>query len=390
MNLKSLLRRTAVAAPLLFGMGFHSGAAIAADNEAKALLQATCANCWADAGQRVREHAKLDEVAWDCAAKPCPGNGPLASAIAGSNGVSAVLYAWSGGIYDTADDALIVWGGGHNDYYGNEVYAFALKSLAWSRLTVPSSTEGHSGGPAYADGKPSSSHSYDGLAYLPETNRMLAASINDQHGNAHPNSFLFDLTKHVWQPAASNPALASYDNIAVYSAANHAAYVINSAHGLQRYDPGQDRWGGVGNAGLGDYHQSGALQGAAGPLVTVGCCSGTAPSLYAIDLRLGIVSRPLSKGDQTCERSDAPGFVWDGHVNRFICWSGGKRLWSLDPATWEWRALSIASADATAPGKAAENGVFGKFQYLPDYGALIAITKSSETVHLFKCDGVQC
>lgn len=391
MDLKPLLRRTAVAAPLLLAASL-AGAAIAAaaDDEARALLQATCANCWADAGARVPHNARLDDVAWRCTAKPCPGDGPLAATIAGSNGVSAVLYAWSSAVDDTADDQIVVWGGGHNDYYGNEVYAFALKTLEWSRLSVPSSTTGHTGGPTYADGKPSSSHSYDGLAYLPETNRMLVASINDLHGNAHPNAFLFDLTKHTWQAAASNPALASYDTVAAYSAEHHAVYVINSAHGMQRYDPAADRWSGVGNAGLGDYHQTGALEGASGPLVTVGCCSGTAATLYAIDLRLGIVSRPLSKGDQSCEHSNAPGFVWDARVSRFICWDGGKRLWSLDPATWEWRALTIASGDRAVPGKAAEDGVFGKFQYLAEYGALLAITKSNETVHLFKCDGVQC
>jgi len=35
-------------------------------------------------------------------------------------------FAWSGGALDTKRDRLVIWGGGHADYYGNELYAFYL------------------------------------------------------------------------------------------------------------------------------------------------------------------------------------------------------------------------------------------------------------------------
>jgi hypothetical protein len=48
-----------------------------------------------------------------------------------------VVNAWSGGVYDPVLDQLLIWGGGHTDYAGNEVYAFDMGSLTWQRLTDP-------------------------------------------------------------------------------------------------------------------------------------------------------------------------------------------------------------------------------------------------------------
>src|SRR6516225_3263064 len=52
-----------------------------------------------------------------------------------------IMNAWSGGVYDTDREQLIIWGGGHSDYSGNEVYSFGPLTSAtptWQRLTDPS------------------------------------------------------------------------------------------------------------------------------------------------------------------------------------------------------------------------------------------------------------
>ena len=48
-----------------------------------------------------------------------------------------ITGAWSGGAYDTKRDRLIIWGGGHGDYGGNEMYAFDVNALSWSRIWGP-------------------------------------------------------------------------------------------------------------------------------------------------------------------------------------------------------------------------------------------------------------
>ena len=53
----------------------------------------------------------------------------------GVNSCGAVLSAWNSGVFDTQRNRLIIWGGGHGDYSGNEVYALSLNGTpAFSRL----------------------------------------------------------------------------------------------------------------------------------------------------------------------------------------------------------------------------------------------------------------
>src|SRR5262245_36785088 len=44
----------------------------------------------------------------------------------------------SGASYDSSRDRMIVWGGGHGDYAGNEIYVFSIPTLTWSRINNPS------------------------------------------------------------------------------------------------------------------------------------------------------------------------------------------------------------------------------------------------------------
>ena len=46
-------------------------------------------------------------------------------------------YIYSGGAFDSTRNRLLVYGGGHNDYGGTEVYAFGLDDLEWTRIKDP-------------------------------------------------------------------------------------------------------------------------------------------------------------------------------------------------------------------------------------------------------------
>lgn len=85
--------------------------------------------------------------------------------------IDGIFKGWGGAAYDTARDRLYVWGGGHANYAGNEVYGFDMKELYWSRLTDPSPYP--ASGVLHADGAPMARHTYDTLAYLPTIDRMI-------------------------------------------------------------------------------------------------------------------------------------------------------------------------------------------------------------------------
>lgn len=91
---------------------------------------------------------------------------------------SQVYYAWSGGAADTKRNRLLINGGGHTDYDGNEWYALDLNASppALVRLNNPTRNTDPPGGtilcqdaipgsPSGAQAKKSSRHTRDGLLY---------------------------------------------------------------------------------------------------------------------------------------------------------------------------------------------------------------------------------
>ena len=67
----------------------------------------------------------------------CPPNNFGGTDYEFSGNCRMVTMAWNSAVMDTRRNRLIVWGGGHGDYLGNEVYALDLKPLKVSRLTDP-------------------------------------------------------------------------------------------------------------------------------------------------------------------------------------------------------------------------------------------------------------
>src|SRR5882724_309805 len=60
----------------------------------------------------------------------CPPNGFGGSGYAFADNCWTVLEAWNSAAMDTARNRLIIWGGGHSDYSGNEIYALDLNTLS--------------------------------------------------------------------------------------------------------------------------------------------------------------------------------------------------------------------------------------------------------------------
>ena len=88
-------------------------------------------------------------------------------------GPKAVVIAWEGAAYHTKRNAFVFNGGGHSDYGGNEVYAFFVDEMKWHRLTEPGrADENDTGQYVTTDNTPVSAHTYDGLEYLPNVDRV--------------------------------------------------------------------------------------------------------------------------------------------------------------------------------------------------------------------------
>ena len=94
-----------------------------------------------------------------------------------------VIRAWGGGIADTTANRLIIWGGGHNNYYGNEIYSLNLLAspITLTRLKDPTVPTNFSNAqncidgipPGSPDFAPNSRESYQGMTFIPSADRMM-------------------------------------------------------------------------------------------------------------------------------------------------------------------------------------------------------------------------
>ncbi len=90
---------------------------------------------------------------------------------------SRIIAAWSGFGWDSNRGDLILFGGGHANYPGNDVYRWRSSSLLWERASLPSEilTDPLLGQIAIdgVDSAPISSHTYDNNLFLPIADRLL-------------------------------------------------------------------------------------------------------------------------------------------------------------------------------------------------------------------------
>lgn len=88
-----------------------------------------------------------------------------------------IIQAWSGFAWDPNRGDLLLYGGGHANYSGNDVYRWRSSSLRWERASLPSEIL-PIGGAAYmaidgADAAPGSAHTYDNNLFLPIADRFM-------------------------------------------------------------------------------------------------------------------------------------------------------------------------------------------------------------------------
>lgn len=148
------------------------------------------------------------DTMWDH--NPCP-NDPQCSWSA-NLGQRAVLTVWNGGAFACHEGelgSLVEWGGGHNGYWGNEVYVYDLATRLWQRRTDPNPnpivTDPDNG--ELDDGTPSVLHTYENLVYHPGTNSLVVLQGQAVHNQA--SSFgaghMFSLTDNAWRRNAIVP-----------------------------------------------------------------------------------------------------------------------------------------------------------------------------------------
>lgn len=314
-------------------------------------------------------------------ASHCP-NDPT---IEGNSGCRAVINAWNGGVADEKRDRLILWGGGHSDYFGNEVYALDLEKLTLSRVTEPSPVANVMSCPeAYIDGRPSARHTYGGLAYLTAQDSMFVyGGSKAACGFMSAGTWALDLAKKEWKnldphngdsPANYPGAIAEYDP-------NTGTVILSDTATLFRYDPVKNSYKKLRPLSGVDYRLSGVID----PDRKLFFMIGGPGQFWAVSIggnskfEVQDWSRKVT-GCDPLRFAQSPGLAYDPDRKEIVGWSGGDTVYLFRAET---RTCS-AETYPGGPGAAQPNGTFGRFQYFPRLGVFALVNDWKQNAFLLR------
>ena len=125
----------------------------------------------------------------------------------GVGGFGMIMAAWSGGAYDRTTDTLRIFGGGHQDYAGNEIVQTMLATDVpqWSLAMPPSIEIGTDAGEpsnVYPDARPRSSHTYNQIVAVGADMYVMQGS---QWRSGNAGNRLFRFRAGQWTDLGVNP-----------------------------------------------------------------------------------------------------------------------------------------------------------------------------------------
>lgn len=171
----------------------------------------------------------------------------------GRCGFSSITEAWNGAVLASRygkSGSMVVFGGGHNDYFGSDMHAFDLHTRHWSRISDGYvSQDADSYGPGavyqyaeYPDGSPLPPHTYDYVQYSPVSNDFILFKGQIELGPE--------------VRAVAIPHMFNFDTLSWRRGPKHAKAILNSG-GFTVWDESRQKlWGHSGDAGGGNAFTS--------------------------------------------------------------------------------------------------------------------------------------
>jgi hypothetical protein len=296
-------------------------------------------------------------------------------------GCGAIAAAWGGGAADRANERLLVWGGGHNDYWGNEVYALNLRTLGVELLTQPSPPTpmpDDCGLTTLPDGRPNSRHTYDNLAYIEPARRMFAwgGATACRPGGGIDDTWTFDVDALEWtrmDPTNGDGPPQAFIASTDYDAETDLVFLHNT-HGLWSYDYDTNTYRELAPDTASDYHLTGRVDPSRRVFVMLG--GGEA---WAFDLATYERSA-LSLGCSSIVDAAYPGMAYDPVEQKIIAWAGGDSVYAIDAdaETCEERTFP------GGPGDQQPNGTNGRFRYFGSIDAYALVNAFEQNAYLLR------
>lgn len=331
---------------------------------------------------------------------------PDAVGVGGTGGCGAVIDAFSGGAYDGVRNQMILWGGGRDDYHGNELYAFDVPSGAWRRLTQPTTVDFTDRDPL-PDGNPVSRHTYDALEVITQDDSLWA------HGGLRASdsaptlvTWIYDLAQSQW--TSQNPTVPGPGGFAIGSAydALSRRVLYRGTRDFFSYDVEANTWAPLkffeSSPEWPRYERNGTKTAAIDPTRRLFWSVGSGDILvWNIDTSSIVTDQWVTTGGGVYTNADhvegnpeqvfvsgggdvynseAPGLAYDIAADQLVAWANDGGPYRLNLQTRVW---TQGSGDG-APTSQTYGGTFGRWRYIPDYNVFILVNDVYDDVVFYK------
>ncbi|MBI2669681.1 MAG: DUF2341 domain-containing protein [Candidatus Yanofskybacteria bacterium] len=310
-----------------------------------------------------------------------------------------VTGAWGGAMADTMRDRLIIWGGGHNDYYGNEIYSLNLGAnpITMTRLNDPSVPIADSSCPeTMADGKPNSRHTYGGLAYVQHADRMYAhgGSRACAAGNTTSATWTLNLSTLQWtrMDPTNGPTQASVFNNVVLSDydPNTRLVFATDTSKFWSYNYDTNTYALLNGFESVPFESNGVIDPVKKLFIFFGTEFGNSGAFVkAISIAPGSnyavqdwSAQASTGGCGALMSARYPGLSYDPILDRIVGWpNSGNTVYLFNPDTKTCTSQTFAGG----PINSSEfNGTFGRLRYIPSLNAHVLVNDIDNNAYILK------
>jgi len=296
------------------------------------------------------------------------------------------MSAWSGALVDTNRNRLIIHGGGHSDYYGNEIYAIEFNASPIAPVLVKDASHGGaisnvgSCPEAFSDGNPNARHTYNGLWYLPTQDLywMYGAGLS-ACGNFSDGQWTYSPTAGSWKQLSNSTHPNSQQNGSTpqfaYDSVTDSIYELEATAGnFWQYTIATNTWTNLAFVtGCNTDNGTSVID----PVHRLYLCVGSG-DFHTISLTAPYTATNVASasGCSALVSANSPGFTYDPIQQKLVGYVSGNTVYVYDPVANSCTSQTFSGGPTTFQPV----GTYGRFQYMPGLGGFVYVGSISTNV----------
>ncbi len=318
----------------------------------------------------------------------------------------ANIMSYSGGWYDPQNHQFCIFGGGHWDYSGNEVWCLDIATLSWQEMYAPDvvTTQGgdqgaynnydnsrypgalfNPAGESIANANPASKHTYDQMEYVEGLGPVIWGGYAWGDGvttgwcDMCDDTWAFNFTTTNWQYLydGTNPSPNTTAGVgaSAYSSTSNLLYSLVQGN-TWTFNPVNNRWAQINTTGNAPYSIEMTMEydSKRNVLYTFGGTYPDNPNLYRFDIATSTWTQLSPSGTGPGVNTvRGPGVAYDEANDVLLVYKNGN-IWAYNPNDNNWAQYSPTVRPASGG-----YDPYGRFRYDPiNNGAWLHILENGQ------------